>query len=58
MVVDDEEFCLTTLKFILFNVGIDTEKQVDFCITGLEALDQLKRAYEQQISYKLILTDF
>lgn len=39
MVVDDEEFCLTTLKFILFNVGIDTEKQVDFCITGLEALD-------------------
>lgn len=39
MVVDDEEFCLTTMKSILFNLGIDTENQVDFCITGLEALD-------------------
>lgn len=58
MVVDDEEFCLTTLKFILFNVGIDTENQVDFCITGLEALDQLKKAYKHNVAYRLILTDF
>lgn len=58
MVVDDEEFCLSTLKFILFNLGIDTDKQVDFCITGLEAVDQLKMAYEQKVYYKLIFTDF
>ena len=39
MVVDDEEFCLTTLKSILFNLGIDTENKVDFCLTGLEAYE-------------------
>ena len=58
MVVDDEEFCLTTLKSVLFNFGIDTENRVDFCITGLEALDQLKKAYKEKVCYKLILTDF
>ena len=56
--VDDEEFCLTTLKSILFSIGFDTEHRVDFCINGLEALNQLKKVYGQRNSYKMILTDF
>ena len=38
MVIDDEEFCQTMMKSILFRVGIDVENRVDFCITGLEAV--------------------
>lgn len=58
MVVDDEEFCLTMMQSILFNLGIDTENRVDFCITGLEALEKLKKAYEKNDSYAIIFTDF
>ena len=58
MVVDDEEFCLTMMQSILFNIGIDTENRVDFCITGLEALDKFKKAYEQGDNYAIIFTDF
>ena len=58
MVVDDEEFCLTTIKSMLFNLGIDTQNQVDFCINGLEALNALKNAQKSNIRYKLIFTDF
>jgi CheY-like chemotaxis protein len=39
MVVDDEEFCIEAMKAMLFRAGIDTEHQVDFCISGKEALD-------------------
>lgn len=58
MIVDDEEFCITTLKSMLFNLGIDTECQVDFCINGLEALETLVSAYRSNQSYKVIFTDF
>ena len=58
MVVDDEEFCIASMRALLGKAGIDTAYQVDYCITGLEALTQLKQAYESGISYKLILTDF
>lgn len=58
MVVDDEEFCLTTIQSFLFNNGIDTENRVDFCITGLEALEKLKDAYRNDHSYSIIFTDF
>jgi hypothetical protein len=34
MVVDDEEFCIASMKSMLFSAGVDTEHQVDFCITG------------------------
>ena len=34
MLVDDEEFCLSSMKCILFKLGINTDYRVDFCITG------------------------
>ena len=58
MVVDDEEFCLTTIQSLLFNNGIDTENRVDYCITGQEALEKLKNAYKQEHAYAIIFTDF
>ena len=47
MLVDDEEFCLSTLNSILYNIGVDTKDRVDFCITGLEAFNRVKEAYEK-----------
>ena len=43
---------------MLFNFGIDTENRVDFCITGLEALEKLKSAYKNNHNYAIIFTDF
>ena len=56
--VDDEEFCISTMKALLFNLEIDIDIQVDFCINGLEALNHIKDAYKHGLSYKVILTDF
>ena len=56
--VDDEEFCISTMKALLFNLEIDIDIQVDFCINGLEALNHIKDAYLHGLSYKVILTDF
>ena len=58
MIVDDEEFCLSTLSSMLFNLGIDTKSQVDFCINGHEALNTVKSAAKVNMSYDLIFTDF
>ena len=58
MIVDDEEFCLSTISSMLFNLGIDTQSQVDFCINGLEALNTVKSAMKLNMSYCLIFTDF
>jgi len=44
MVVDDEEFCIASMKVVLGKAGIDVYSQVDFCITGLEAISQFKNA--------------
>ena len=38
MVVDDEEFCISTMEIILEHCGIDIKNRVDYCITGMEAL--------------------
>ena len=56
--MDDEEFCISAMKSYLFALGIPVESQVDFCINGQEAIDQIKNAYKFGISYKIILTDF
>ena len=55
---DDEEFCIASMRAILGQAHIDTVNQVDFCITGLESLTQVKKCCELGLSYKLILTDF
>ena len=49
LVVDDEEFCISSMQAILFSQGIDIEYQCDFCITGKEAIDQVKMAYERNL---------
>ena len=57
LVVDDEEFCLASMKAILFNLGFDTKFQVDFCINGKEALDHIVSSTINGFSYRAILTD-
>lgn len=49
MLVDDEEFCLSSMMVILSNLGIETKFRVDCCITGKEALEQVKFAYKNGI---------
>ena len=46
------------MRAVLFSTGIDVDYQVEYCITGKEAIDQLKKTYGYGMSYKLILTDF
>lgn len=57
MLVDDEEFCLSSMKCILFKLGINTDYRVDFCITGQEAVEQVKFALEHGAHYDIIFTD-
>ena len=42
------------LKF----AGVDIDSQVDFCISGQEALECVRLATQNNLAYKLILTDF
>ena len=42
LVVDDEEFCIASMKAILQGAGVDVDNLVDYCITGKEALTQVK----------------
>ena len=58
LVIDDEEFCITSMTTILRKIGIDVENQVDYCITGIEAIEKLKETYLGDMKYKFIFTDF
>ena len=58
LVVDDEEFCISSMRAVLHSLKINTDFQVDFCIHGKEALNQVKKTYENGMCYTLILTDF
>ena len=58
LVVDDEEFCISSMRAVLYSQGINIEFQVDFCITGKEALEQVKKTYENGMKYSVIMTDF
>ena len=58
MVTDDEEFCISSMKALMGQAQVDTLNQVDYCITGLEMLQQVIKAFELGIRYRLILTDF
>ncbi len=58
LVVDDEEFCISAMKGILFKCGLNLEFQVDFCISGQQAFDLVKEMYTTGQKYRLILTDF
>ena len=39
MVVDDEEFCISSMRAILHSQGINVDYQVDYCINGKEAFN-------------------
>ena len=43
---------------MLQKAGIDTENQVDYCISGKEMVDQVKMASRFNIQYRVIFTDF
>jgi hypothetical protein len=50
-VLDDEEFCISSMKAILFKFNFDINYQVDYCLSGQEALDQLSETYENGYEY-------
>ena len=56
--VDDEEFCQTVMRSLLFKQGVDIDNRLDICINGQEALEQIKEAYAQNCTYKIIFMDF
>ena len=58
LVVDDEEFCISTMKILLGMAGINTQTQVDFCISGSEAYQCVCQASDVGLHYRLIFTDF
>ena len=58
LVVDDEEFCLSSMRAVLFSLGIDVDYQCEFCITGKEAFQKLIKTYKYGMKYALIFTDF
>jgi len=58
LIVDDEEFCIATMRVMLAKVGIDTQDQVDYCITGNEAVKQVKETHLAGHVYKIIFMDF
>ena len=58
MVVDDEEFCLSSMKVVLQSMGFNTDFQVEFCLHGKEAYEQVISTYANGMSYKFIFTDF
>jgi CheY-like chemotaxis protein len=58
MVIDDEEFCISSMKAILHKFEFDINYQVDYCLSGLEAVKQIQKTYSAGNQYKLIFTDF
>ena len=58
MVVDDEEFCIATMRAIFDSCGFNSDFEIDYCINGQECADKVIDAYEHGMSYGLIFTDF
>ena len=58
MIVDDEEFCIATMRAMFENYGFNSEFGIDFCINGKEAVEKVVEAYEHGMSYGIIFTDF
>ena len=49
LLVDDEEFCISTMEALLQTLDIDTDNLVDICMNGKEALDKIIEAYNNDI---------
>ena len=58
LIVDDEEFCIATMKAIFQICGFNCDYEIDFCINGQESVEKVIEAYENGMSYAIIFTDF
>ena len=58
LIVDDEEFIIATMTSLLLAAKVDVKNNVDFCINGEEALEQVKSSYALGVTYSIIFTDF
>jgi two-component system sensor histidine kinase/response regulator len=58
LVVDDEEFCLTSLIKLISKTGFDSINRIDQLINGREALELVQTSFTHGVTFKLILTDF
>ena len=58
LVVDDEEFCISSMKSIFAGARVDVENNVDFCINGQEAVNHIKDSSNAGITFSIIFTDF
>jgi CheY-like chemotaxis protein len=56
-VIDDEEFILSAYDALFRILDLDVDQNVDFTMSGKEAIQYVKKMYSQGIIYKLILTD-
>ena len=46
------------MKVVLQSMGFNTDFQVEFCLHGKEAYEQVISTYANGMSYKFIFTDF
>ena len=58
MIVDDEEFCIVTMKVIFESCGFKSDYEIDYCINGQESVEKVIEAYEHGMTYGMIFTDF
>ena len=58
LVVDDEEFCISTVQLLLRLNGVANPLQVDYCLNGNEAIEKVQELAGLGLTYKLILIDF
>jgi len=58
LVVDDEEFCLSSMQAIITKTGFDVANRLDICINGVEMVNLVCNSWAIGINYKLIFTDF
>ena len=58
LLVDDEEFCITTMIALLEISAIDCPNFVDTCMNGKEAVEKVTDAYNHNIEFSMIFMDF
>ena len=49
LIVDDEEFCLSSMMSVFQICGVNVEFEVDFCVSGEDAVKQVQDCYREGI---------
>ena len=57
LIADDEEFILHSIQMQMNQLGVNAHN-IEYCFDGKDALQQLKEAYKNNESFKLIILDF